>query len=166
MSGMPDLSKGAVDKAVLAGALRNPRWNWGSGVTAMIFLVLLAGASMLVLSERARGWIKVKLAKHLFEHRYDYRSEWLRFTETLGRSGPQAAPRSGGVPGAVRDRGRRRLDRGGLRRGAGVAQEDPSGAPRRRAAAGGLIAIRSTSSGSWDALFRPCHGVSSVSLRG
>ena len=78
--------------AVLAGALRNPRWNWGSGVTAMIFLGLLAGASMLVLSERARGWIKVKLAKHLFEHRYDYRSEWLRFTETLGRSGPQAAP--------------------------------------------------------------------------
>lgn len=78
--------------AVLAGALRNPGWNWGSAVTGLIFLALLAGASTLVLSERARGWIKVKLAKHLFEHRYDYRSEWLRFTETLGRSGPQAAP--------------------------------------------------------------------------
>jgi putative PEP-CTERM system histidine kinase len=31
-----------------------------------------------------RAWTKVKLAKHFFAHRYDYRSEWLRFTETLG----------------------------------------------------------------------------------
>jgi putative PEP-CTERM system histidine kinase len=38
-------------------------------------------------SARARGWLKVRVAKHLFEHRYDYRTEWLRFTETLGRSG-------------------------------------------------------------------------------
>jgi putative PEP-CTERM system histidine kinase len=57
-----------------------------------LFLLLVAAAATLVLSERARGWIKVKLSKHLFEHRYDYRSEWLRFTETLGRSGPEAAP--------------------------------------------------------------------------
>jgi len=78
--------------AVLAGALRDPAWNWSSAATAVLFLVLLAGASTLVLSERARGWMKVKLAKHLFEHRYDYRNEWLRFTEALGRSGPQAAP--------------------------------------------------------------------------
>lgn len=31
-----------------------------------------------------RAWIKVKLAKHFFRHRYDYRAEWMRFTETLG----------------------------------------------------------------------------------
>jgi len=31
-----------------------------------------------------RAWTKVKLAKHFFAHRYDYRAEWLRFTETLG----------------------------------------------------------------------------------
>ena len=34
----------------------------------------------------------MKLAKHLFEHRDDYRTEWLRFTETLGHAGPDAAP--------------------------------------------------------------------------
>ena len=33
-----------------------------------------------------RAWAKVKLAKHLFQHRYDYRSEWMRFTDTLGSS--------------------------------------------------------------------------------
>ena len=26
----------------------------------------------------------MKLAKHLFRHRYDYRAEWMRFTDTLG----------------------------------------------------------------------------------
>ncbi|ATY33621.1 XrtA/PEP-CTERM system histidine kinase PrsK [Sphingomonas psychrotolerans] len=31
-----------------------------------------------------RAWAKVKLAKHFFRHRYDYRAEWMRFTETLG----------------------------------------------------------------------------------
>ena len=25
------------------------------------------------------------LAKHFFEHRYDYRAEWLRFTRTVGK---------------------------------------------------------------------------------
>ena len=38
----------------------------------------------LVSSTWLRAWIKVKLAKHVFRHRYDYRAEWLRFTETLG----------------------------------------------------------------------------------
>ncbi len=32
-----------------------------------------------------RAWAKVKLAKHFFRHRYDYRAEWVRFTETLGK---------------------------------------------------------------------------------
>ncbi|GAA0726436.1 XrtA/PEP-CTERM system histidine kinase PrsK [Sphingomonas japonica] len=38
-----------------------------------------------------RGWIKVKLAKHFFRHRYDYRAEWSRFTATLGNPGDGAA---------------------------------------------------------------------------
>lgn len=39
-----------------------------------------------------RAWAKVVVAKHLFSHRYDYRTEWLRFTETLGTPGGDAAP--------------------------------------------------------------------------
>src|SRR3954453_11336117 len=57
-----------------------------------VLAVMTVGAMVLLPSARARGWIKVKVAKHLFEHRYDYRTEWLRFTETLGRAGPDAAP--------------------------------------------------------------------------
>jgi putative PEP-CTERM system histidine kinase len=33
------------------------------------------------------AWAKVKLAKHLFSHRYDYRTEWQRFTGRLGGGG-------------------------------------------------------------------------------
>lgn len=38
----------------------------------------------LVANSWLRAWLKVKLAKHFFRHRYDYRTEWMRFTETLG----------------------------------------------------------------------------------
>lgn len=50
--------------------------------------VLGSTAAILTLVSNSwlRAWIKVKLAKHFFRHRYDYRSEWMRFTDTLGSS--------------------------------------------------------------------------------
>ena len=45
----------------------------------------------LVSSSWLRAWIKVKLAKHFFRHRYDYRAEWMRFTETLGEPDGEAS---------------------------------------------------------------------------
>ena len=52
----------------------------------MVFLALACAAAILWLpSERLRGWLRVKTVKHLFQHRYDYREEWLRFTRTIGR---------------------------------------------------------------------------------
>ena len=38
-------------------------------------------------SHRLRGWVRVTAVKHLFQHRYDYRAEWLRFTRTIGEGG-------------------------------------------------------------------------------
>lgn len=35
-------------------------------------------------SKKLRGWMRVTAVKHLFQHRYDYRAEWLRFTRTIG----------------------------------------------------------------------------------
>ena len=78
--------------AVLATALRRSNWDWASSITAALLVGITIGAGILVASQWARGWMKVKLAKHLFEHRYDYRTEWLRFTDTLGLSGPDAPP--------------------------------------------------------------------------
>lgn len=50
------------------------------------FLVLAILAGLIWLpSKRARSWLRVTAVKHLFQHRYDYRAEWLRFTQTIGR---------------------------------------------------------------------------------
>ena len=43
-----------------------------------------AAVLTLVSSTWLRAWLRVKIAKHLFRHRYDYRAEWLRFSGTLG----------------------------------------------------------------------------------
>jgi putative PEP-CTERM system histidine kinase len=62
--------------------------------TAQLGLILLmtVAAAILLPSRKARAWLRVMLAKHFFEHRYDYRGEWLRFTQTIGRTGGGAAP--------------------------------------------------------------------------
>ncbi|MEK6638261.1 MAG: XrtA/PEP-CTERM system histidine kinase PrsK [Pseudomonadota bacterium] len=65
------------------------------------------GASVIALvllpSSRLRAWFRVKISKHLFQHRYDYRAEWLRFTDTLGRPGEGSIPLETRVIQAVAD---------------------------------------------------------------
>jgi putative PEP-CTERM system histidine kinase len=57
----------------------------------LAFLVLASAAALVILpSRRMRSWLRVTLTKHLFQHRYDYRAEWLRFTQTIGRAGSEA----------------------------------------------------------------------------
>ncbi|HEY0013584.1 MAG TPA: XrtA/PEP-CTERM system histidine kinase PrsK [Allosphingosinicella sp.] len=58
------------------------------GQVGLIFAMTVA-ALILLPSGRARAWMRVMLAKHFFEHRYDYRAEWLRFTHTIGRGGEE-----------------------------------------------------------------------------
>ena len=115
---------------------------------AQAAIVFGATAALLTLFSTPwlRAWTRVKIAKHLFRHRYDYRVEWQRFTDTLGRQGEGAAPLDTRIVKAVADivhspagpdagaRWRRAGMRGGLalagrsgcRRGRGT------GAPSRR----------------------------------
>lgn len=73
--------------------------------TAQVAFVFGASVAALVLlpSKSFRAWFRVKVSKHLFQHRYDYRSEWLRFTDTLGRPGEGAEPLQTRVVQAVAD---------------------------------------------------------------
>lgn len=57
----------------------------------------------LVSSPWLKAWAKVKLAKHFFHHRYDYRAEWVRFTETLGKPDEDSAPLDERIVKAVAD---------------------------------------------------------------
>ncbi len=78
--------------AIVATALRGSSVDWPAALTIGVLAVMTVGAMVVLPSGRARGWLKVKVAKHLFEHRFDYRAEWLRFTDTLGRAGADEAP--------------------------------------------------------------------------
>lgn len=63
--------------------------NWGSVVQA----VFLSGALLLLVavlfSGACRAWLRVFISKHFYSYGYDYREEWMRFTRTLTRQGPE-----------------------------------------------------------------------------
>lgn len=77
---------------------------FGEGVQRLTQVGFLFAAAVVALlwlpSPRLRAWWRVMLVKHLFQHRYDYRAEWLRFTRTMGQGGspedalPQRAVRA------------------------------------------------------------------------
>ncbi|MEQ7874637.1 XrtA/PEP-CTERM system histidine kinase PrsK [Sphingomonas sp. ASV193] len=78
--------------AIVATATRSAGEGMAKALFVSMLVLMTVGAALLIPSRRMRAWAKVKVAKHLFEHRYDYRSEWLRFADTLGASGPDSAP--------------------------------------------------------------------------
>ena len=63
--------------------------TWG-GVAQAVFLF---GALLLLMtlmsSEQIRSRTRVFLSKHFFRNRYDYREEWLNFTQTLSTQDPE-----------------------------------------------------------------------------
>lgn len=58
-------------------------------VMFVVMAIVAAGAALP--SPRLRAWLRVTATKHLFQHRYDYRQEWMRFTRTIGRGGTGGA---------------------------------------------------------------------------
>ena len=79
----------------------------GSDYAGDLQLAFVAAATIIALalvpSSRLRGWLRVTTAKHFFQHRYDYRAEWLRFTGTIGQSGADTATLEERVIRAVAD---------------------------------------------------------------
>jgi putative PEP-CTERM system histidine kinase len=77
----------------LAGAFaRLVGGNYGDLAQGLFLIVALGAGGLLLLSARTRAWLSVMISKHFFEHRYDYRAEWMRFTATLA----QGAKEDGG----------------------------------------------------------------------
>jgi len=70
----------------LTGAIARAVGSDYAELAQAISLVVALGAGGLMLaSSRARAWLSVMISKHFFEHRYDYRAEWMRFTATLAQ---------------------------------------------------------------------------------
>ena len=78
----------------LAGAVaRLVGGDYGDIAQGLFLAVALGAGGLLFLSARARAWLSVTISKHLFEHRYDYRAEWMRFTATLAPDGEDGGER-------------------------------------------------------------------------
>ncbi|WP_380785068.1 XrtA/PEP-CTERM system histidine kinase PrsK [Sphingomonas sp. R86521] len=79
--------------------------SYAGGYTRIVQTGIVFGATTALITLLStpwlRAWTKVKIAKHLFRHRYDYRAEWQRFTATLGTPGD--APLAQRVVKAVAD---------------------------------------------------------------
>ncbi|WP_191965759.1 XrtA/PEP-CTERM system histidine kinase PrsK [Oryzomonas sagensis] len=81
----------AVGGYLLAlGILGEGMKYWGGAFprTMSITLAFLAGIALLILllSERVKREVKVVLHKNFYQNKYDYRTQWLRFTEQLSTS--------------------------------------------------------------------------------
>ena len=77
-----------VGMSLAAYALGLVQGDWGQLFQIiLVFAAILFGAIVLF-SGRARAWLRVKINKHFFAYKYDYREEWLRFITTVSRSGP------------------------------------------------------------------------------
>ncbi len=102
------LSLAALGLYVLAMALATQGiGTLGGGQARLMQTAFVFGSTAalfaLVSTPWLRAWTRVKLAKHLFRHRYDYRAEWLRFTDTLGEPGAGARPLDERIIKAVAD---------------------------------------------------------------
>jgi putative PEP-CTERM system histidine kinase len=57
--------------------------DWGRAFQLALLFAALLMLGMLSLSGSMRAKFRVLVGKHFFSYRYDYREEWLRFTNTL-----------------------------------------------------------------------------------
>lgn len=89
--------------AALTGMAGELAGGWARIVQTAIVVGATTALFTLASTPWLRAWTKVKVAKHLFSHRYDYRAEWQRFTDTLGRPGSAAASLAQRVVKAVAD---------------------------------------------------------------
>ena len=91
---------------VMVGAAQSVAWAGGNtGLLVQLGFAFATTVAIIALvpSNRLRRWLNVVLAKHLFQHRYDYRAEWLRFARTIGRADAGAQPLSARVVQAMAD---------------------------------------------------------------
>jgi len=65
--------------------------EWGRAFQVALFVAALLFLGMLAQSGSVRAKLRVLISKHFFSYRYDYREEWLRFTQTLSACEGQSA---------------------------------------------------------------------------
>src|SRR5690606_8968016 len=62
--------------------------EWGRALQLGLLCVAAIALSLMLLSGSMRAKVKVFVGKNFFRYRYDYRTEWLRFTAALSTQCP------------------------------------------------------------------------------
>lgn len=81
-----------IAMVLVAAFLRFVGGDYGAIAQKSFLVIAFAIVIALAPSPRFRSWTRVQVSKHFFQHRYDYRNEWLRFTETIGKPGEDSEP--------------------------------------------------------------------------
>ena len=63
--------------------------NWGGALQVALMFASLLSLLAIAFSGSIRAKLRVIVSKHFFRYRYDYREEWLRFTQALSARGGQ-----------------------------------------------------------------------------
>ena len=64
--------------------------DWGIVAQAAFLFASGLLLAILLFSGQLRAWLRVIISKHLFDYKYDYREEWLRFMRSLFAGQPDA----------------------------------------------------------------------------
>lgn len=67
--------------------------SWGRALQAALLFAGLLFLAVLAFSGSLRSTLRVLMNKHFFSYRYDYRQEWLRFTQSLSSKDPHLSIR-------------------------------------------------------------------------
>jgi signal transduction histidine kinase len=59
--------------------------NWTSALYSVVIIIAILAMVILFISNSLRSQLSVLINKHLFRHKYDYRSEWLRIINFLAQ---------------------------------------------------------------------------------
>jgi putative PEP-CTERM system histidine kinase len=73
----------ALAVAAAGELIRHSGGEWGRPLQIGLFFLALIAFAVAASSGRLRAKLKVMVSKHFFSYRYDYRTEWLRFTHAL-----------------------------------------------------------------------------------
>jgi putative PEP-CTERM system histidine kinase len=92
-----------LSTSAIAFGLRVFGGAWGISLQIAAVAGFLVGLLVIAGSAQARSWLKVKLLKHFFAYRYDYREEWLRLIGTIGQPGKTAEPLEKRITRAITD---------------------------------------------------------------
>ena len=68
--------------------------SWGTILQVALGFVAAIALIAVLFSGTVRSWLRVFISKHFYQHGYDYREEWLRFTRTLSQPGPDLEQRT------------------------------------------------------------------------